>query len=227
VPITPGLTGLGASSGLETFVNVSVSTGFGASGFTGVWITIQDLTKHVASIEVHDDSGLIATAFTQLASYAGAAFNLECWGTSIAGGLATTTGTFLKVNLDGGCIDAAATCSEWFGVAGLGVITQTNAASANPSIAQVMQDANNYLLAGFASNGATTPTAGTGTLDRTIASTGSNPIASSLVNNTAATAISVTDSLTLSARIWAAIGVELRSAVSTTHRGGLLTVGVG
>jgi hypothetical protein len=101
------------------------------------------------------------------------------------------------------------------GVVAIGTNDTASGTSTAPSIALTTQDANNFVVSGFTFVGNKTWTADTGNLRDNYDGGGSQgQSASAVVDNTAASATSVTTSATLSGSdSWAAIAIELRSTL--------------
>jgi len=134
---------------------------------------------------------------------------VEIWATNASAAVASTAVT---VNVPASSNVAAAVFS-YTGVVALGTTNVTTGSAANPTIAATTVDANNWVVAGFVSNVATAPTAGTGTLRTALAFSGQLDSVS-LNDNTAAAAGSVTNGVTATATNWAMAALELRSASS-------------
>jgi hypothetical protein len=101
------------------------------------------------------------------------------------------------------------------GVAAIGTNDTASGTSTAPSIALTTQDPDNFVVSGFAFIGSQTWTADTGNLrDNYDGSEIGGQQATAVVDNTAASASSVTTSATLSGSdSWAAIAIELRSTL--------------
>jgi hypothetical protein len=131
----------------------------------------------------------------------------EYWSTSAGGAKAATSVSvaFSGTNTDSGLVAAAYT-----GVLGIGAFVSGGGASGTHTLSLTTQDANNWVVAHFAVlDGATAITAGTGNLRQT---DGDVSIQQGLVDNTAASASSVTCSLGAPTTTpWAAGALELRS----------------
>ncbi len=111
------------------------------------------------------------------------------------------------------------TVEEYSGVAALGITGANTASSIAPGLTMNTGDANDWTVCATASLGsAGVPTAGMGTLrDANRTGTSSSDIAGAMVDNTAATAGSVSCSDTTSSDPWAATGIELRSVAPETY----------
>lgn len=129
----------------------------------------------------------------------------ECWRTGAGTGKASTSTSmaFSGTNTDSGLIAAAYT-----GVLAIGNFSITSGTGANPSITLATQDANNWVVFGFALLNGGAITAGTGNLRQTDADLS---IQDALVDNTSVGAGNVTGSITLAAGPWVGWALELRT----------------
>lgn len=136
----------------------------------------------------------------------------EYWSTSAGGAKAATSvsAAFSGTNSDSGLIAAAYT-----GVLGIGSYVSGGGATGTHTLPLTTQDTNNWVVAHFAVlDGSTAVTAGTGNLRQTDADIS---IQQGLVDNTAASASSVTCSLGAPTTTpWAAGALELRSVSGST-----------
>jgi hypothetical protein len=101
------------------------------------------------------------------------------------------------------------------GVVAIGTNDTSSGTSTAPSIALTTQDADNFVVSGFAFLGNKTWTADVGNLRNNYDGGGSNgQNATAVVDNTDASATSITTSATISSSdSWAAIAIELRSTL--------------
>ncbi len=134
------------------------------------------------------------------------------WSTA-AGAVKTTGSVTVTVTVSTATIGFIGV-TDYAGVAALGATATNTGATANPTISLTTQEANNWVVAGFSAvpTSSLAMTAGTGTLR--LAGVGACCgvfLSGALVDNTAATPSSVTDSVTLGAFTWAAAALELRS----------------
>lgn len=208
--ITPSMSGFGnTSGGLTNLITCALGGVFVLGGCAVVSVSIQDPAISVLSI-VTDTSGG-SMAFSRFAAINVTGGRLELWATTATGALAG--GSYLNVNLSGNAL-ASATVDHFTGVVSLGANATASNTTANPSIAQVLQDANNYIVAGFLSLGSGVPVALTGSMRRTTTSSGASPVVSTITDNTAGSASSVTNAITLGATTWAAAILELRTVAA-------------
>ena len=107
------------------------------------------------------------------------------------------------------------TAARYTGVSALGVTGTNSGSSTTPTIAVTTQDNNNFIVAGFASQGVATFAANVGNLrtsNQTSGAGGASNVGGAFNDNTASTPSSVTNTVTLSAsQTWAAAALELRS----------------
>lgn len=169
-----------------------------------VHVTFNPTTCAVTGVS--DSGGSVYTKrgeFVQASS-----IKIETWSTAAGGAVASTTVSvaFSGTSTDSGIIPAAYT-----GVLGIGAYTSNGGTGANPSLAITTQDANNFVAAGYGSLSGGALTAGTGNLRQSDADIS---IQQAFVDNTAASATSVTCSITLSAAAWAGGALELRSVAA-------------
>lgn len=219
--ITRTFSGFGTQDGSDFVIVGSVGTPV-AGEMLVLFVAMSDTTKSVSSWS--DDSSGGTMTYTFLTSVSVTGLRLEAWLVNSA----HAGFTFVRANMSGNT-PASLTLVEMAGVANTGTSATDNNTTADPTITITTEDANNFLIAGFGSVGATLATAKTGNLDRSKNSTGVNPVVCSLVDNTVAGAGSLTGAVTLAAAQWAAIGIELRSVIgggATLASRGLLGVGV-
>lgn len=171
-----------------------------------VAVFLQDNTKSVTAFNDDSTGGPMAFSLIDAQNVAGG--RLELWSTAFNGG--KVNASFITVTFSG-ATEASIRIIECTGALALGISAKTLNTTANPSIALVTQDANNYVIAAFGLVGATVPTGLTGTLRGSNPSAGANPVVASQNDNTAAGAGSVTNAITRAATTWAAIAVELRT----------------
>lgn len=135
----------------------------------------------------------------------------EMWSTTVGGGTGGTSSVVITMSGNGRFV---AWATEYTGVLFFGPTAITNTGStANPTVSYTLDDASDWLLAMEVGTG-TAPTAGTGNLRDARATTG---VDSGYVDNTAASATSVTASTTHSATAWAIAGLELVIASGCTR----------
>ena len=162
------------------------------------------------------DNGSPASTYTKQAALASSLNTTECWSTGAGGvgiGVTAITITFTTTH-----IERAGVTAEYSGVLAIG-LNNTNSGTASPmTVAITTQDANNYVVAGLGAGALETVTATSGTKRGTTQGT---TVALALVDNTAASATSVSDTATLSTGTsWAAAAVELRSVLPATAKYG-------
>lgn len=209
--------------GAITFVTADASAGSGASfisiagsqvaGNTGVvCVSIVDTTQ---TATVTDAGGSIWTRQTSVNN--STTIRSEVWTTPSMVASADT----VTVSISGGGGHASGVFLYYSGVAAIGTNNTATGNSTTPGLAITTQDANNYIIGcGAVTNGSSiTWSAGTGNL-RESYNCSSTPIACVAgVDNTAASASSVTVTATQdTSRVWAATGVELRSVTGATRR---------
>lgn len=216
-------TGLGTTPDQNNIV-LSIGTVFTLGSCVVAFVSLQDTTKSITGFTDDTDGG--AMTFSLVAALNVTGVRIEAWSTTVSGGHAN--GSFLRANMSG-VSEAAGTMIEFTGAASIGAHVSANNTTADPTISLTTQDVNNYVAAGFAMVGGTLPTSKTGTLQRKTADSGASPVANALVSNTAASASSVTDAITLAAATWAAIAIELRTGggVAAGQGPGLLMLGIG
>lgn len=134
------------------------------------------------------------------------------WGTTVGGGTGGTSSIVVTMSGNGRFV---AWASEYTGVTFYGPTPYpTNSGStANPTISYTLHDANDWLVSVLTNSG-TAPTAGTGNFRDGRATTG---VSQGYVDNTAASATSVTTSDTHAADTWTAVGIELVIASGCTR----------
>jgi outer membrane protein assembly factor BamB len=148
------------------------------------------------------------TTYTQQAAFNGSTTaRVEIWTGPVGVG---ASGSVL-VDVSPTNSKTACILATYVGVAAIGTTTTASGTTSNPSTAALTtQDPSNVVVGGFAWTGTTPATsfAGGGTFRLSVASTGS---VAALVDNTSATAGSLTTKATHSAVQWAAAAVELRA----------------
>lgn len=152
----------------------------------------------------------------------------EIWSTGAGAAKASTS---ITVN-SSASVKFVVAAADYSGVAAVGANGTNTGSTATPTISITTQDANNWVAAGFAGQGTATPTANTGNLRQTGATSGqasNTNVSGTLNDNTAASAGSVTNAVSFVAGVaWAAAAVELRSTVPPSGAPKrLLTLGVG
>ncbi len=137
--------------------------------------------------------------------------------------------TSVTVNFATSPTDMAVCVGDYSGVQQLGLTASATGASVTPSVSLTTQDANNFIVSGITPAAGATITQNSGTLRNQVGPTnGTNPVENALVDNTAASASSLTNSVTLSAsHSWGAVALELRSVAPATTPHQLPTLGVG
>jgi hypothetical protein len=204
-----------AASGTDVVITMTVT-----AGDTIVVTACINTTTNAVST-VFDSGGSTYTKRTGVTN-GGAVGVAEEWSTSAGGALSSSTITVRYTT--SGSARKNAIAADYSGVVALG-LTATNAPanSNNPTISLTTRDPNNFVVSGFAVFAADTYTAQTGNLREQVSAAGA---ASSLTDNTAASASSVTDSNTITtSRSWAAVALELRSTLGAPP--GLMMRGVG
>lgn len=131
--------------------------------------------------------------------------NTDIWTT-----VSPTAAAVTSVTVNQSSATTEAIVGEYSGVAQVTASVATaTASSTNPTISFTLTAANNWLVAGLnISNNAAAPTALTGNLRKSQAS--STTRNASLVDNTAASAISVTDAVTHANSAWGMVAIELK-----------------
>ncbi len=183
---------ISTTAGNDVVVVVSANTSGGGNSVTSV-----------------TDTG--GSSYAQRASIASSGGNEQVFIWSARNVAAATSVT---VNI-GSSTRFVACVAQYSGVQALGGTTTNTGTSTGPTVSLTTQDANNFAVAGFGAIGTATYSASVGNL-RTSATTSGGPGSSqsggALNENTAATASSVTNTVTLSAsEQWAAAALELRS----------------
>lgn len=180
-----------------------------------VLIAIAKDTTTVSSVVGNNSgAGAYGTVPQVAISNAGTA-RVEIWALLSVG---ATPDTSITVNY-GVAAKSVIGVLQYSGVQAFGVTASGTGATANPTRALTTQDNNNWSVAGFCSQGTTLPTAlaGNGTLRGTPVATsgggGTTNCSLGMVDNTVATAGSVTCGETLAAANWAAAALELRSVL--------------
>lgn len=203
-----------AASGNPIIVTLAIPSG----KTTVVGICMDRTTGGGAQVvsAVADSLGSSVYTFQDSITDAGDTNHIELWSTAAG---ASTAASGVKVTLSGNAYWDVFV-AVYNGVAALGLKNSGNANSGTSSAAITTQDANNYVVSTHCAYGhgnGQTLSAATGNLRQSQNSTGSKP-GSGWVDNTAASASSVTVSATLStAARWDADALELRS---TTGGGG-------
>lgn len=194
--------GTAASSGnrgTSTVTTISVSTG-------------QALTVVV----VTDNTGALVTGvtdtggdtFTKLATATNGAIQTTVWGVLSANASSSVTCTISSNSGDVGCI-----ASTYTGVSAFGATPVTlTGTTANPHVALTIATGGNWVVGGLGNNTATASTAGTGSLRKDVSMTNRASSTADLVDNTSASAVSVTTSVTHGSSTWAAAAIELVAA---------------
>ncbi|HET7150874.1 MAG TPA: hypothetical protein VFI60_05650 [Candidatus Acidoferrum sp.] len=168
-------------------------------------VVITEVAATSAVVSVVDTGGSV---YSKQASISNGTFTMEIWSTAVGAAKASTSVTITYGTTH---VARGAAVGDYSGVVALG-ITNTASGSASPAtVSLTTQDANNFVVAGLGTSSATTQTftAQNGSIRETTTLAGSN---GTLVDNTAASPSSVTDSATYSvAGNWAAVALELRS----------------
>jgi hypothetical protein len=127
--------------------------------------------------------------------------------------LTTITPTF------SGTTDYVLSAADYSGVTWLGKPGINTATSTLPGLTFTTGDANNWIVVATSSLGnAGIPTAGTGTLRGANRSgTANTNVAGALIDNTVASAGSVTATATITSGVWVAAGIELRTTTPPTY----------
>ncbi len=214
------------SAGPVSFVGTAICTAFNAASGTVtrtqtagddvvVTVAIRTTTSTVSSVT---DTGSSTYAARGPGINNGTVARMEIWSARNA-----AASTSVTVNL-GASSKFVACVGEYSGVAALGATSTATGATTTPTIALTTQDANNFVVAGFAAQGTATFSANVGALRGSTNTTGgsaSTNIGGALNDNGAATASSVTNTATLSAsNSWAAEALELRSTTGAVPLGG-------
>jgi outer membrane protein assembly factor BamB len=155
-----------------------------------------------------------SNAYSQQKTITNGAAAVFIWSTA-AGAVKTTASVTVTVTVSTATVGFIGV-TDYAGVAALGATATNTGATANPTISLTTQEGNNWVVAGFSAvpTSSLAMTAGTGTLR--LAGVGACCgvfLSGALVDNTASTPSSVTDSVTLGAFTWAAAALELRSVV--------------
>ena len=137
----------------------------------------------------------------------------EIWSAKVASGASTT----VTVNLAAGS-EVVCAVAQYSGVGALGLTNTNSGTGTAPTVSVTTQDNNNWVVAGFAHEGATgTLSAQTGTLRQVKVTSGSS-VKGALTDNTSATPASVTNAVTATqtGTNWAAAALELRTKSTDT-----------
>ncbi len=214
------------SAGPISFVGTAVCTAFSAASGTVtrtqtagndvvVTVAIRTTTSTVSSVT---DTGGSTYAARGPGINNGTVARMEIWSARSA-----AVSTSVTVNL-GASSKFVACVGEYSGVAALGAASTATGATTTPTIALTTQDANNFVVAGFAAQGTATFSANVGALrgsTNTAGGSASTNVGGALNDNGATTASSVTNTATLSAsNSWAAEALELRSTTGAVPLGG-------
>ncbi|PYO24312.1 MAG: hypothetical protein DMD88_01310 [Candidatus Rokuibacteriota bacterium] len=139
----------------------------------------------------------------------------EIWSAKVAAGASTT----VTVNLAAGS-EVVCAVAQYSGVGALGRTSTNSGSGTAPTVSVTTQDNNNWVVAGFAHQGATgTLSANQGNLRQVNETTGgSSWVKGALTDNTSATPASVTNSVTATqtGTSWAAAALELRTKSTDT-----------
>lgn len=180
------------------------------AGETAVVHTTLNPTS-LAVTNITDNAGGGSSTYTKVTqAVQGTNVKTEGWRTDAGGAKAATTESmaFSGSNSDSGLIVGAYT-----GVLAIGSSATTAGTGANPAIGLLTTGPNSWVVAGFGIISGSLPTAGTGNLRQTDADVS---IVQALVDNTAASASTVTCSITLGSLTgWAAWAIELKSVPNT------------
>lgn len=210
VPITnTGMSGLGSLPGTGSTITCALNTTFAVGNCVTLGVAIA--TPGVTVTGFNDDTTNGPLGWTLAAALTVGSIRVELWSTSVS--IAQSGGSYVNVVLSGTAF-AAATLDVFAGVLALGRTGTASGSGANPSIAIVTEDVNNFVVGAFASSGSGLAAALTGSLRRSTSSGGATPVVSSLVDNQGALAASLTDAITLAATSWVAAALELRSGAN-------------
>src|SRR5438876_5879886 len=138
----------------------------------------------------------------------------EIWSAKVAAGASTT----VTVNLAAGS-EVVCAVAQYSGVGALGRTSTNSGSGTAPTVSVTTQDNNNWVVAGFAHQGATgTLSANQGNLRQVKVTTGASYwVKGALTDNTSATPASVTNSVTATQSTnWAAAALELRTKSTDT-----------
>jgi len=171
-------------------------------------ITVTITAGNTALVAIEHISGTVSTivgggTYTQRVTKTNTVI-AEIWTTSIAGA-SSASSVVITMSANGRFVAQALDVA---GATFFGLTHTSGTTGTNPSDAQTITDANNWLFTSFSANIATTPTSGTGTLYNAGSTTG---IDGGLVSNTATSITSVTTSETLASSTWAGAMLELVS----------------
>src|SRR5690348_6831437 len=199
-----------SASATRTGNSASVSSivmTLGGATQTGNMIVVATLDVNSGTVSSVVDSG--GSTYTKIASVTNGTLILEIWATSATGSVASTTVT---VTWSAASRNHEMAACEYTGVAAIGT-NNTASGSASPgSVSITTQDANNFVVAGIGVLAANAQTAQNGNLRLSITEGGAGSKSSlGEVDNTAASASSVTCSTTFTSAAWGAVAVELRS----------------
>src|SRR3989344_473498 len=155
--------------------------------------------------------------FTLVTALTNATSRVEIWrANNIAAGITSVT-----VNTASATVFNALV-SEYSGVGSLGTSGTASGSNNNPTINLLTQDLNNWVVAGFSTEGTAigSYSAQTGNLRASglALGDGAPDVAGGLTDNTSGNPASVTNSVTGSTGNWSAAAVELRKATTTASR---------
>jgi hypothetical protein len=145
----------------------------------------------------------------------------EIWkSTAIPAGVTAVTVTF-SANTTGACA-----VGEYTGVGTVGTTpTNSSGSTTTPNQAFTLTGANNWLASALVFSNGSGAASNTGNIRKTQAN--STTISVSLVDNTAASATSVTNKITITSATWVGAGVQLILPVASSAPHQLTTLGVG
>ena len=106
--------------------------------------------------------------------------------------------------------------AEYSGVSAMGITGIALNTGTSPGLTFTTGDSNDFIVCETASAGSASPTSGTGNL-REANNAGSSGVVGALIDNTIASAGSVSCTATISSGIWSASGIELRTTSAKTY----------
>lgn len=171
----------------------------------------------LAVTTVTDNAGGGSSTYTKRGEFVqGSSIKTELWSTDAGAGKAATT---VSVAFSGVNSDSGFTVAAYTGVAGIGAFASNGGASGAHTVSITTQDPDNFVVAHFACLDGSTPVADDADSDTLRVADADITVQQGLVDNTAASAGSVTCSLSApTATPWAAAALELRSTVGAQNQ---------